>query len=104
MRYTTTPTQSWQMIRHYAEKWQSQDIRTGLMTTGYNPPAGAKHKQRVPYHIKYVTLRGEVEQGNVVTLKVNPRRHQRMVQYIDSNEIRWVNDYLVISIDGTRFI
>ena len=104
MRYNRQPTQSWQFVRHYAEKWQWQDMRTGLLTTGYAPPVNALHKKRIPFNVRYVTLKGIVEQGYCVTLKVKPRAHQRLVQFIDSQAIRWINDYLIIDIDGTRFI
>lgn len=96
--------QSYQNIRNYAEKWQWRDPKSKIMTTGYLAPANATEVQPVPIFITYVTLKGELEKGNVVTLKVNPQKHQRMVKFVESGEIRVVNDYLVISIDGTRFI
>lgn len=98
------PEQSYQNIRNYAEKWQWRDPKSKIMTTGYMVPKSAKEVSQVPVFIKYVTLKGNLESGNVITLKVNARRHQRMIKFIESNEIRWISDYLVISIDGTRFI
>lgn len=86
------------------EKFAWRDKRTGLMTTGYNPPASAADIQRVPFFVRYVTLKGKLETGNCICLKVNRRKHQRMIQFIDSGEIRWLNDYLVIDVDGTRII
>lgn len=98
------PEQSYQNIRNYAEKWMWRDPKSKIMTTGYLPPVNATEVSQVPIFITYVTLKGNLESGNVVTLKVDVRRHQRMVKFVESGEIRLVNDYLVISIDGTRFI
>lgn len=99
------PEQSYQNVRNYAEKWQWEDPKTKILTTGYMVPASARKKQRVPIFVRYVTLKGDLECGNVVTLKVNPRRHQRLVQFVDNpSAIRVINDYLIISIDGTRFV
>ena len=35
-------------------------------------------------------------------LKVNLRKMQRMVKFVNSNQVRWVRDYLVIEVDGMR--
>lgn len=100
-----TPSQSFKNIRNYTEKFQWRDKTTNLMTTGYNPPKGAAELTRVPYFIKYVTGKGRLECGNVITLKVDRRRHQRTIQFVDNpSQIRVVRDYLVIEVDGTRFI
>ena len=101
---TKSPEQSYHNIRNYAEKWKWKDPKTGIMTTGYMAPASATEKSQVPVFIKYVTLKGKLESGNVITLKVDMRRHQRMIKFVESGEVRMINDYLVISIDGTRFI
>lgn len=132
---TKQPSTSWQRIRDYTEKFQWRDKRTGLMTTGYNPPVGAQDLSRVPFFIRYVTGKGRLEQGNAVCLKVDRRKHLRMIQFVtdpslthtsarasgripasgaqsrvpalparSSNAIRFVRDYLIIEIDGTRFI
>ena len=98
------PEQSYQNIRNYAEKWRWRDPKSKIITTGYLPPANATEVSQVPVFIKYITLKGKLESGNVVTLKVDVRRHQRMVMFVESKEVRIINDYLVISIDGTRFI
>lgn len=97
------PTQSYQQLRNYTEKFQWQDPKTKLPTTGYNPPEGVEATQ-VPYYVKYVTKKGVLECGNVVTLKINRRKHQRMVMFTESKEIRWICDALIIEVDGTRFI
>lgn len=97
------PEQSYQNIRNYAEKWRWRDPKSNIMTTGYTVPKNAKDVSQVPVFMKYVTLKGNLESGNVVTLKVDKKRHQRMVKFVESNEVRMVNDYLVVSIDGTRF-
>ncbi len=98
------PEQSYQNIRFYAEKWQWRDSKQNILTTGYIAPASAKEKAQVPVSIKYVTLKGVLEYGNVITLKVDARRHQRLIMFVDSGDVRKINDYLVISIDGTRFV
>ena len=99
----TQPTQSFQRLRDYMEKWRWEDPKTHIMTTGYNVPSGALKAERVPVHLCYVTQSGHLEEGNVVCLKVDLRRHQRLVQFVDSGEIRRVCDYLIVSVDGMRF-
>lgn len=98
------PSQSWQSLRNYMEKFAWRDKSTGLMTTGYNPPQSATEIQRVPFFVRFVTGKGRLEQGNTICLKVNRRTHQRMIQFVPSGEIRWLRDYLVIEVDGTRII
>lgn len=98
------PSQSWQSLRNYMEKFSWRDLRTNLLTTGYNPPQSAKEINRVPFFVRYVTGKGILEQGNAICLKVNRRKHLRMIQFIDSQEIRWIRDYLVIEVDGTKII
>jgi hypothetical protein len=71
--------------------------------TGYNVPDGAKEKRQVPYFIRVVTLKGELMQGEVITLKVLPK-HRRLIRFTASGEIRNIADYLIISIDGIRFV
>lgn len=93
---------SYTTIRNYAERWSWEE--NGQKKQGINPPAGAKKVERVPYYIKYITAKGQVEEGMVVTLKVSAANKQRMVQYVNSREIRWVRDYLIIEIDGHRFV
>jgi len=101
----TSPSVSFQFIRNYTEKFQWRDARTGLLTIGYNPPKKAQELSRVPYFIRYVTGKGRLESGHVITLKVDRRRHQRTIQFVDNpSQIRVVRDYLVIEVDGTRFI
>lgn len=101
---TRQPTQSWQNLRNYMEKWMWTDARTGLETTGYNVPGNAKNARQVPFHIRFVTKSGNLEEGNVICLKVNRRKHERLIKFVASDEIRCVYDYLIIEVDGTRFI
>lgn len=58
------PVVSWTQIRNYAEQFRWQD-KSGVWVTGVNPPGGADGKgvERVPYHVKYITSMGVVEQG-----------------------------------------
>lgn len=98
------PTQSYTELRRYTEKWQWIDPRTGMKTTGYVHPQTARNVERVPFFIKFITKSGHVDQGNCVCLVVDTDRHQRKVQFVESKQIRVVNDILVIEVDGTRFI
>jgi citrate lyase beta subunit len=93
---------NWEAIRQLTERFSWTDAKTGVRVTGFNPPEGAKDVERVAYHVRYVTLKGEVEQGQVVTLKVFPRQRQRMVQFVASKQVRRIRDYLIVSIDGIR--
>ena len=100
----TTPTQSYTELRRYTEKWQWIDPRMGNKVTGYVHPQTARQVQRVPFYIKFLTKTGHVDEGTCVCLSVDTMRHQRKVQFVDSGEIRVVDDILVIRVDGTRFI
>lgn len=93
---------SWNVIRNYAERW-SWTGYDGKRYVGLDVPEGAIHPQRVPYHIKYITSKGLLEEGRVVTLKVFPDLRQRMVQFVTSKEVRRIRDYLIIEIDGHQF-
>ena len=66
----TQPSEHWQKVRMFAEKWQWQDKRTGLMTVGYNPPPGVQKLSRVPFFVRYVTKKGRLESGMVISLEV----------------------------------
>ena len=103
---TKKPTMSWEAIRTLTEKFTWRDPKTGVQVTGFNPPGGkdAKGVSRVPYHLRYVTGKGVCESGTVVTIKVFPRLKQRMIQFVESKQIRRVRDYLIIEIDGIRIV
>lgn len=103
---TTAPTLSWTHIRNYCEKFRWRDPRTHCFTEGYNPPSTVPSKdvERVPFSIKYITGKGKVEQGWCICLKVNRRKHQRTIMFVDSQEIRIVRDYLVMEVNGTHFV
>jgi hypothetical protein len=45
-----------------------------------------------------------VEQGLVVCLKVYPELRQRMIQFVESRQIRRIRDYLIMEIDGVRIV
>lgn len=96
--------QSWQNIRNYTEKKSWEDPKTGIKTIGFNPPSNARNVQRIPFFIRYVTLKGKYEEGMCVCLSVNLARHQRRIQFVKSQQIRWVNDFLVTEVDGVRFV
>ena len=102
----TKPTMSWEAIRTLTEKFTWRDPKTGVQVTGFNPPGGkdAKGVSRVPYHLRYVTGKGCVEEGFCICLKVYPDLRQRMVQFVESKQIRRVRDYLIIEIDGIRIV
>lgn len=99
----TTPRVSWQQLRLFCEHWAWTDPYTKLETTGYVVPKNALHPHRVPFHIKYVTGNGHLVVGNAVCLKVDRRKHLRMLQFENSNKIEWCRDYLVIEVNGTLF-
>ena len=99
-----SPTLSYTLLRNYTEQFQWIDPRTGQQRKGFNPPDGAQQVERVPFYIKFVTSTGKVEDGTVVCISVDPQRQQRKIKFIPSGEIRIVYDYLVLEVDGTRFV
>lgn len=98
------PTQSYTNLRAYTEKWSWLDPRTNARVTGYTHPQTAREVHRVPFYIKFLTKTGHVDEGTCVCLSVDTNRHQRKVQFVESKQIRVVNDILVLEVDGTRFI
>lgn len=100
---TRQPQLNWTHLRNYTERFTWIDPSDGQRHTGFNPPQGARQKAQVPYFVRYVTGSGHLEQGEVITLKLDRRRHQRLVKFTASNQCRWLRDYLIISVDGIRF-
>ena len=98
------PTVSFTLLRNYTERFRWKDPVNEQEQTGFNPPAGAENVSRVPFFIRYVTATGKVESGNVTCIAVDPDRLQRKIKYVNSGEIRIVYDYLVVEVDGTRFV
>lgn len=98
------PTQSYTELRRFTEKWEWDDPRTGQRVTGYVHPQTAHNLARHPFFIRFLTKKGYVVEGRCVCLSVDVARHQRKVQFVQSNDIRVVNDILVLEVDGTRFI
>ena len=96
--------QSYQNLRQFCEKWQWIDPRSGQQVTGYVHPQTARNVKRKSFYIKFLTKTGHVDEGECVCLKVDVLRHQRKVQFVNSGEIRVVNDILVLEVDGSRFI
>ena len=97
-------TISWQQIRGLTEQWTWRERRTGLQRSGFNPPQDAVKPTQKPYYMRAITSKGEVISGQVITLKVYTREHQRMVKFCESNQIRRIRDYLILEIDGIRVI
>lgn len=93
---------SYTLIRNVAEQFEWVDA-DGRKQIGINPPQGAKEVARVPFSIKYITKDGKVESGHVVCISVDANRLQRKIKYVDSGEIRVVNDLLVMEINGTKY-
>lgn len=100
----TRPRQSYQELRRYTEKWRWIDPRSKQRVVGYVHPQTAMEVERMPFYIKFLTKTGHVDAGICVCLKVDVLRHQRMVQFVESSQIRIVNDILVLEVDGTRFV
>ena len=99
------PTVSYTLLRNYTEQFQWKDSRTGLVRKGFNPPKeGVTDVERVPFFIRYITTTGKVESGSVVCISVQPERAQRKIKFVQSGEIRIVNDHLIIEVDGTKFL
>lgn len=100
------PTRSWFEVRDMTEKFEWRDPRTGIVVRGFNPPGGKDGKgvSRVPFHIKYITGKGVVEEGFCTCIKVFPEVRQRMIQFVESRQIRRVRDYLIMEIDGVRIV
>lgn len=96
--------QSYTELRMFVERWQWDDLRTGKRVTGFDPPQTARNVERKSFYIKFLTKTGHVDEGACVCLSVDTMRHQRKVQFVESGEIRVVNDILVLNVDGTRFI
>ncbi len=97
-------TISFQKLRSLCELFQWRDKRYGLMTEGFNPPAGAQDVKRVPFSITYVTKKGKLEHGYCVCVRVDRRKKMRLLQYVESGEYRWVYDFLVIEVKGMRVV
>ena len=94
---------SWTLIRMYAEKFEYTDQK-GIRRISFNPPEGALDVKRLPFHIRYITSKGTVEEGEVECISVDVRKHQRTVRFIASGAIRRVRDYLICEIDGVKFL
>lgn len=99
-----SPTLSYTLLRNYTELFQWTDPTTGQQRKGFNPPAGAQQVERVPFYIKFITSSGKVEEGNVVCISVDAQRQQRKIKFVHSGEIRIAYDYLILEVDGTRFV
>lgn len=99
---TKQPKLSFTTIRNYAERFSWKEH--GETKQGINPPAHATNIQHLPFYVKYITSKGVLEEGLVVTLKVFPDVQQRMIQFVNSGEIRRIRDYLILEIDGHRFV
>lgn len=100
----TSPQQSYTNLRALTEKWSWIDPRSKQRVTGYVIPANATEVERVEFYIRFVTKQGHCDEGRCVTLSVDTVRHQRKVKFVQSGEIRIVNDVLVMSVDGVRII
>ncbi len=100
---TTTPTLGSEHIRNYAEKWYWME--GGQRKVGYNVPDRYRDTaHQLPFHIRCITLDGALVEGDVICIKVFPEKRQRLIRFVNSNQIRRICDCLIISIDGTRFI
>lgn len=101
-----SPETSYTHIRDYAERWTWRDPLSGVLQEGFDPPSNARDKQRKPFHIVAITKDGRRIEGDVVTLNVRPygATTLRDVKFVQSGEVRMVDDQRIVSIDGVRFI
>ena len=90
------PVVSWTQIRNLCEKF-SYIHESGVRITTFNPPKDAKGVERVPFFLKAIS-------GNVVTLRVNVRKRQRLCMWVESKQCRWIRDYLIMEVDGVRVV
>lgn len=99
-----SPTLSYTLLRNYTEQFQWTDKLTKTLRKGFNPPTDAIDATRVPFYIRYITRDGKVEEGTVTCISVDTQRQQRRIKYVKSQEIRTVYDYLILEVDGVRFV
>lgn len=60
---------------------------------------------RVPFSMRYVTMRGEIQEfKNVVTTSVNVRKRMRTIRFLDSGEQRTIHDVLILNVNDTKII
>lgn len=115
------PIVSYSQIRNYAEKWSWIDPASRQSFTGFNPPANAIEKRRVPFNITFLTEDAVAYQGQAICVGVNTNRQTRRIQFVSEahivcsgcdtsilkkipiGEIRQVSDLLIVEIDGVRF-
>ena len=122
---TRQPILDYSQIRNYAERWEWFDPQSGHTVTGFNPPANAIDKHRVPFSITFLSEDGMPYRGRAVCIGVNTEQHSRRLQFVDEaylqmpgfndrqrremfkfipkGEVRQVSDILIIEIDGVRF-
>ena len=104
----TAPVVSYTQIRNYAEKFSWLDPKTKRRVVGYEVPKDAIDLQRVPFHIKWITLKGKTMEADAITLEVNTGLHMRNLGVLDQEgnthgDGIWVYDMFILEIDGVRF-
>jgi len=101
----TKQTMSWLMLRSLCEAWEYKRVcgKHEIWVTSMNPPEGCEKRQK-PFYIKYITGKGQVEEGECICLKVFVDKKQRMVRFVKSGAIRRVRDYLVMEVNGIRIV
>ena len=97
------PVVSWTQLRNLCEKF-SYIHESGVRITTFNPPKDAKGVERVPFFLKAISGKGEILTGNVVSLRVNVRKRQRLCMWVESKQCRWIRDYLIMEVDGVRVV
>ena len=98
-------TMSWMMLRSLCEAWEYKRVcgKHEIWVTSMNPPEGCE-KRRKPYYVRAVTGKGELLEAECVTLKVDTRRKQRLIQICASKQCRWLRDYLIMEVNGIRIV
>lgn len=99
----TQPIVSYLRIRDYAERFEWFDPKKNRREKGFNPPPHATDVQRVPFHVRFLTKKGKIIEGEVITIQVDTKLMRRNLMFTASQECIWAYDMLIIEIDGVRF-
>ena len=94
---------SYTKVRLFAEKWEWRMEGENYWHVGYDAPKNCVQKRQVPFNVVALSSKGHVLKGRCITLKVDKKRMMREVKFVETGDIRWILDKLVVSIDGIYF-